>query len=174
MVRDFCYTVIMMIDDQVILSTNTFINSFENVDNILRVLNYGAPIVLATLILIYIFLSKKYQTIIVFAFTGACAYLLSRFIGFLYFRPRPFVSLEIDPIITMTPFSKSFPSSHALVSVALAVLLFSYHRRLGIWAIFVAVLICICRVLVGVHYPSDVLVGAALGVVVSKLIRRFE
>lgn len=164
----------MNIDEQIILQANTFIISSDFLREAIRSLNYVAPAALVILILFYIFKTKRYSLGIVFAFSGACAYLLSRFIGFLYFRPRPFVSLDITQVISMTPFSKSFPSSHALVSFALATLLFTYSKRLGTWAILIAIFIAISRVLVGVHYPSDVLVGAVLGVIVSKLIRRFE
>lgn len=59
----------------------------------------------------------------------------------------------------------SFPSDHALLFCAIAVALLAVSRPLGILALVDAVvLICGARLAVGVHYPSDLLAGAALGV----------
>jgi undecaprenyl-diphosphatase len=51
-----------------------------------------------------------------------------------------------------------------------AVVLFGYHRRLGVIALFVAAWVGYARVYVGDHYPEDVLVGAANGVLAGVLL----
>jgi len=83
--------------------------------------------------------------------------------------------LTVDPE-TLNTFS-SFPSDHAMLFFALAVPLWNRSRWLGaaamLWAAFV---ICLPRVYLGYHYPSDVLAGAVLGVlcmvVLSALVAR--
>lgn len=71
----------------------------------------------------------------------------------------------------------SFPSGHALTAFATAVFLcWSLRRRLWVPFAF-AVLVSLSRVYVGVHFFSDVIVGAAfgalLGVILSVLLERF-
>jgi membrane-associated phospholipid phosphatase len=57
----------------------------------------------------------------------------------------------------------SFPSSHAVNNVAFATFV-AYHYRRWAWLLFLyAFLMCLSRVVVGVHYPSDVAAGAVVG-----------
>ena len=58
----------------------------------------------------------------------------------------------------------SFPSGHTLVSIEAATALTYYHRKWGIAALVLAVLIAYSRLYLFVHYPTDVLAGAILGV----------
>ena len=65
----------------------------------------------------------------------------------------------------------SFPSGHATVSFACATTLALAVPRLT-WPLFtLATLISFSRVYVGVHYPLDVLAGAALGVAIAIALR---
>lgn len=78
-------------------------------------------------------------------------------------RPRPFSTYsDLIPLIA-SPKDFSFPSGHTLASFAGAVSLFCYYRKTGVAALFLAFAIGFSRMYVGVHYPSDVLVGAILG-----------
>ena len=56
-----------------------------------------------------------------------------------------------------------FPSDHATASFAIATAIVLRNRRWGIGALVLATLLSLTRVAIGVHYPSDVLAGAALG-----------
>jgi undecaprenyl-diphosphatase len=58
----------------------------------------------------------------------------------------------------------SFPSSHASNCFAIATVCFLFYRRRGWIAFLPAGLVAISRVYVGVHWPSDVLVGSLIGV----------
>jgi undecaprenyl-diphosphatase len=62
---------------------------------------------------------------------------------------------------------KSFPSSHAVNSFAVATLLSTYYRRWQWWFFGWAALVALSRPAVGVHYPSDILGGAAIGACVA-------
>jgi membrane-associated phospholipid phosphatase len=93
-------------------------------------------------------------------------------------RPRPYLTVEgLVPLIA--PLSSfSFPSGHACSSFAAATALALIFRgRGGGWAFIPATLIAVSRVYLGVHYPSDVLAGAAVGALgawgVLVLIRRY-
>lgn len=104
----------------------------------------------------------------------ATAYAFSQLIGAFWFRPRPFLELVAHKLIEKSALEKSFPSDHATLSFAAATLLFSFHPRLGIAAYILAAAIAVSRVLVGVHYPSDVLAGALLGAMSTLSIVRLS
>lgn len=83
----------------------------------------------------------------------------------LFERPRPYT---VNPDITLVIdklSSFSFPSGHSRCAVECAVVIFANNKRWGIAAITVAVLTCLSRMYLYVHYPTDVLAGAALGVI---------
>ena len=63
------------------------------------------------------------------------------------------------------PFDSSFPSGHTLNGITAAVTLMFIDKRMGIPAIVLAVLIAFSRMYNFMHFPTDVLAGAVLGVV---------
>ncbi|MCA9727104.1 MAG: phosphatase PAP2 family protein, partial [Candidatus Eisenbacteria bacterium] len=83
----------------------------------------------------------------------------------LFDRVRPcFAHPEIVRLVLQKQaHSASFPSSHAANSFAAAMVFRGMDRRLGWVMLGLAVLISLSRPYVGVHYPSDIAVGAALG-----------
>ena len=85
------------------------------------------------------------------------------------YRPRPPLSIsEIIPRIPLDSDS-SFPSGHALiVSLGAAFSLVTLKRRwLAGLLTAEATVVCFARVFVGVHYPTDVVAGAAVGVSIA-------
>ena len=90
-------------------------------------------------------------------------------------RPRPFIEDAnlADFIVSIglkLPDSASMPSGHTQIAINSAMLLTLYFGRKGAWSWIPASLISISRVFLCVHYVSDVLVGAAVGIVVATLI----
>jgi undecaprenyl-diphosphatase len=82
-------------------------------------------------------------------------------------RPRPFETIpEADPLIGATV-GQSMPSGHAATSFAGAVALTYFLPRSAPYLFLLAVAIACSRIYVGVHYPSDVVAGAALGAAVG-------
>ncbi|MFY9856107.1 MAG: phosphatase PAP2 family protein, partial [Terracidiphilus sp.] len=66
----------------------------------------------------------------------------------------------------------SFPSDHAVLLCALATGIFLVSRRVGWFAVlWVALVICFPLLYIGVHWPTDILVGAAIGVSFAQLSR---
>jgi undecaprenyl-diphosphatase len=79
-------------------------------------------------------------------------------------RARPFVA---DPhgvhLFTHHAADPGFPSDHATAAFAIAVAIALRKRGWGIFALVAATVLSVGRVALGVHFPSDVLAGAALG-----------
>ena len=67
--------------------------------------------------------------------------------------------------IVKIPFDSSFPSGHTLNGITAAVTLMFIDKRMGIPAIVLAVLIAFSRMYNFMHFPTDILAGAVLGVV---------
>ncbi|MER5935495.1 phosphatase PAP2 family protein [Streptomyces sp. NPDC002054] len=91
---------------------------------------------------------------------------LRQFVG----RPRPFRQYGEVEVLTQGTTDFSFVSDHATLAMALGVGLFIAHRKLGFIGIGIALLEGFCRVYMGVHYPTDVVGGLALGTAVVLLL----
>jgi membrane-associated phospholipid phosphatase len=82
-------------------------------------------------------------------------------------RPRPV--LEGLPPLGGAPSSLSFPSAHAFSSFAVATAMFRVDPATA-GAFVVALALSLGRPYLGMHYPSDVLVGAVLGIILGLIV----
>jgi undecaprenyl-diphosphatase len=85
-------------------------------------------------------------------------------------RPRPFVEHQGLDVLVSGKTDYSFVSDHATITMAVGVGLFVANRRFGLVGIGLALLEGFCRVFMGVHYPTDVVGGFALGTAVALLL----
>ncbi|MFH9471024.1 phosphatase PAP2 family protein [Streptomyces clavifer] len=85
-------------------------------------------------------------------------------------RPRPFNDHEGLEVLVEGKTDFSFVSDHATLAMAIAVGIFVANRKFGLFAIALAILEGFCRVYMGVHYPTDVIGGFALGTAVALLL----
>ena len=92
------------------------------------------------------------------------------------FRPRPFLALNFQPLVM--EHSSSFPSGHAAFFFSFATAIYLYNKQWGKWFFAAAAVISIARIIAGVHYPSDILAGSAIGIgmayAVVRAVRYFE
>jgi undecaprenyl-diphosphatase len=93
------------------------------------------------------------------------------------FRQRPAINPSLGLTFPMSPKGwgdwSSFPSDHAALFFLLTFCLFSISRRLGLVALVDAVfLICLPRIFVGAHYPTDLIAGALMGIAAGYLLTR--
>ncbi len=109
--------------------------------------------------------ANQVATMIAAAGIGAANAVTTVFNGIVQ-RPRPFVDNDIT-LLFYAPTDPSFPSNTASVGFALATAVFLRYRRLG--GALYALAFCwgVARVYAGVHYPTDVLAGAFIGIAAS-------
>lgn len=88
-------------------------------------------------------------------------------------RPRPFNEIKNLKIIIAKPSSYSFPSGHTLSSFAAANVLSKYFTEYELIFMGLAFLISISRVYLCVHYPTDIIAGIVIGMMLSKVIMIF-
>lgn len=138
--------------------------------------SYILPYVLV-LSLVYYVLFKAHKKISTFSYlflSGFSALFLSEGIKMFLVKNRPFVDLNLIPIYTENSFS--FPSTHTTLFFALATSLLFLNKKWSIFFFFCAILIGISRIVLGLHYPIDVLGGIILGVFIglifSKIFKR--
>jgi undecaprenyl-diphosphatase len=78
-------------------------------------------------------------------------------------RERPFINSARIALGTAPLDRYSFPSGHTLHAVSFTTMCTSYFPELGVVLVPLALLIAASRVILGLHYPTDVLAGAILG-----------
>jgi undecaprenyl-diphosphatase len=84
-------------------------------------------------------------------------------------RPRPY-QVHAHIAAGAKPLDRfSFPSGHTLHAVAFTLVALEHFPGLAPLLVPVTLLIAASRVVLGLHYPSDVLGGAALGVLIAAL-----
>ena len=114
-----------------------------------------------------LFLAPFYKDKLKVFLTAAISVVLSRFIiteiiRFLYCRPRPFMAYAVKQLVEEN--HCSFPSGHAAFFFALAMAIYFYNKKWGAWFFAAAILMTLARVVAGIHYPSDILAGAVIGI----------
>lgn len=85
-------------------------------------------------------------------------------------RTRPYELIEGLQLLISKQVDYSFPSGHSANSLSCAWTIFRLApRKWGVPALALAVLISLSRLYVGVHFPTDVLAGAAIGIAMSEV-----
>ena len=129
-------------------------------------------------LILFLFLAVNFRKYRLMVVKGLGAAVLARFIIveiIRYFlpRPRPFVENHINLLLDKIN-QLSFPSGHAAFHFALSAIIYHYNKKAGIGFFIASFLMCLARVFVGVHWPSDILAGAAVGIFSAWLIMFFS
>ncbi|HEX9416696.1 MAG TPA: phosphatase PAP2 family protein [Gaiellaceae bacterium] len=85
-------------------------------------------------------------------------------------RPRPSMRYASPHTLVRAPTDASFPSGHTTIAFACAAVLAYFKPRLAPPLFLLAAAIGFSRIYVGVHYPLDVVGGAALGLAIGALL----
>ncbi|MEJ0001915.1 MAG: phosphatase PAP2 family protein [bacterium] len=125
--------------------------------------------VFLVLIIVWVisFATHKLFTILLLLVSSGSAWIIAHTLKLIFHVSRPFVELGITPLVYQSNYS--FPSEHCAVFSALAVSMFFIHKRAGVALGILAVLVGLSRIILGVHYPIDVLGGFLVGSIVAIL-----
>lgn len=102
------------------------------------------------------------------------AWFLSQLIKTLFPTLRPFMLNNLPPRTITVHADAAFPSAHTAVAFGLATSVWSHHKKAGIAFILTAALVGIGRVLGNVHFVTDILGGAFIGIIVALVIDRMQ
>ena len=99
------------------------------------------------------------------------ALLANQVIAHLWERPRPFTAhASLTHVLSARTMDPSFPSDHAAAAFAIAFAVLAFSGRAGALFLSAATLIALSRIALGMHYPSDVLAGLAVGLGAALLV----
>jgi undecaprenyl-diphosphatase len=103
------------------------------------------------------------------ALAGLSGTLLYKWLKGKTLRPRPF-EVHQDIFMTGKPLDKfSFPSGHTLHAVVFGLVAINYYPALSFIIMPFVSMVALSRVVLGLHYPSDVLAGAIIGSLIAAL-----
>jgi undecaprenyl-diphosphatase len=164
----------MNLDTQIFFFLNNLAGQSPLFDKVIVFFaSYLAYLVVAALLVLVFFshYSKLEKwTILVVAGTASiiARFGITELIRVFYHRPRPFSTLlNVHQLITDTAWS--FPSGHATFFFALSTAVYLYNKKWGTWFFGATILITVSRVIAGVHYPSDIIGGALIGIIVGYI-----
>lgn len=158
----------MALDASLFQFLNAFVGQSPALDGTIVFFASSLAYVLVAVFLGFLFFSqyprrKKIEIFLVALVSSVIARAgVTELIRFFYHRPRPFLTLPTHQLLTDSAWS--FPSGHATFFFALAMAVYLYDKRWGRGFLVAAALMTLARVIAGVHYVSDIIAGAIIGV----------
>ncbi len=99
-------------------------------------------------------------------------FVVTEFIRVVYERARPFEVVEGTRQLVEHSAGAAFPSGHASFVFAIAAAVAAYYPKTGALFFAAATAIAVARVAAGIHWPSDVLAGAIVGIATALILRK--
>lgn len=99
----------------------------------------------------------------------AVSFLVFSIVRSLINAKRPYEIWAIDPILPKNSKGKSFPSRHVFSIFLISMTFLNFSLWLGVVFLVFGLLLAVVRVIAGVHFPRDVIVGAAVGILCGLL-----
>jgi undecaprenyl-diphosphatase len=103
---------------------------------------------------------------------AALGIVINRIVAAIHHRDRPFITHPSAHVFGPHKTDASMPSDHATAALAIAVAVLLIDTGVGIAFLVLAVLIAVGRVIIGEHYPGDVLVSTVIGLAAAFIVVR--
>lgn len=164
--------IIFNIDKNIILNINKIIPNYPIIQYVFSFITHLADMGLIWIVIGILLLFKKSTRkngIIMLISLSIGSIIGNGILKNIFERQRPFIELSLQPFIS-APSGFSFPSGHSLASFIGATCIFFTNKKLGILSYIFAFLIALSRVLLIVHYPTDVIVGSLLGIIIASAV----
>ena len=160
----------MTLDTQLFYLFNNLAGQSSVFDGIVVFLASYLPYLVVLIILALVFFSQyskreKWKILLVTGMSSIVALGITEGIRFFLPRERPYLALHVPHLLTDT--APSFPSAHATFFFALSTAVYLYNKKWGIWFFIASILVTVSRVIAGIHYPSDIIGGALIGIGVA-------
>ena len=139
----------------------------ELISFLVRFVSIYVPWILGSGLLFWHVWKRSWRELFLLCIFAATSFFVVEFLKRLVNRPRPFVLFShLNPLF-LPGDTLAMPSAHALVFSTIATLIFFKNHTAGIILFFLVFCISVARVSAGVHWPSDVLVGSFIGVLLG-------
>lgn len=156
---------------------NRFALHHDRWEDVARFFANDSPYLFAALIVVLFLARGRLASVtgrrgaVAAVFSGALALAVAKVVSEIVARQRPFVDHpQAAHLFISHARDYGFPSDHVTGGFAIAVALALRHRAAGAVALALAAVVAVARVMVGVHYPSDVVGGAVIGTLVALVL----
>ncbi|MFH0986657.1 MAG: phosphatase PAP2 family protein [Candidatus Micrarchaeota archaeon] len=136
-----------------------FMSSFS----MLASVEIGVPLVLVMALMFTKTGESFWDLVIAMGCSVAAVFMIKEFAG----RLRPYEAIPNLPAIAET--GPSFPSMHSTAALSFAAVVSKHRGKLTLMMYTIAVIVCVSRVYLGVHYATDVIAGAVIGDFISVM-----
>lgn len=130
-----------------------------------RFMTVVMPIVYLTLLAIIYLQQGLGKQVLMYVFIPASGFVILSFLRKKINAPRPYEVWEIVPLLDRDSPGQSMPSRHVFSATIISMACLHASLSVGIILLVLSALLGLVRVLGGVHYPKDVVVGYACGLV---------
>jgi len=163
---------LLNLDEKILFALNDLNGKYRSLDAIIAwtVSDYLIPVCLCLILICIWFVGHNKTTryryqLGVFSALAAMAISsgISQLISALIERPRPFVTHDLV-VLFYKPTDFSFPSNSVAACFAIAAVVCTFNKKLGLASFVLVGILAFSRVYVGVHYPSDVVMGVIIGI----------
>lgn len=158
--------------DNLFFSASLLLREHFLINFVIIFLSEGLIILVVVFSLVYVFRLSGWHNVVKLAFSLIVAVALSFLVGIVVNRPRPDFDSQLfrNLVFRLDPYS--FPSKHATAAAAVAYQVYSLNKKVGYVLIMAAFLVGLGRILIGVHFLTDVVFGLLIGFLISLLISR--